>query len=263
VFAAPPLQRFTRRKSKGVHMAREVSLRMMLLVPILSAMTASAFAQVTPQGRDRNPQTTVPQNAPAAKQRSPAGRIGATAQNSNPVMEAMEISAAEVEAGKLAMNRAQDARVKNFAAMMVKDHNEALTRLKSLHAAPSDVKPSANHKQTADRLATLSGAEFDRAYMDAMVGGHEAAIKFFEKNAGEKPSANSAAADTEQQDFSTLAQELLPTVRRHLEAAKEIQNVLERGNSGSNPAANDDGPSKLKPKNPIHNPDPKYTPNPS
>jgi len=240
-------------------MAR-VSLRTILFALTLSALTASALAQVTPQGGKGNPQTTAPQSAPAAPQGSQDRKVGSSPQNTNPVMEAMEINAAEIEAGKLATNKAQDARVKNFAGMMVKDHTEALTRLKSLHGAPPDVKPTAKHQETGRRLSKLSGAAFDREYMKAMVSGHGDALKFFEKHAAESRAATPAAADSEHEDFSQLARELLPTVRRHLDMAKEIQKDLKAGSSSSNPTSNpQDRPSNSKLKNPIYTPEQNLT----
>jgi len=83
---------------------------------------------------------------------------------------------AEVQLGKLAAERAQDANVKAFGQMMVKDHTEANDELKQA-ASPAGVQlPTqldAKHRELADRLMQLQGEEFDREYMKAMVEGHE------------------------------------------------------------------------------------------
>ena len=62
--------------------------------------------------------------------------------------------------------------------------------------------------------AKLSGAEFDRAYMDAMVMGHQTVAKnmMTEANSGTDPQLKAFAAKT------------LPTVQMHLKMAQDIQN---------------------------------------
>jgi len=71
----------------------------------------------------------------------------------------------------------------------------------------------AMHQATRDKLARLSGAEFDRAYMDAMVMGHQTvATKLMtEANSGADPQLKAFAAKT------------LPTVQSHLKMAESIQ----------------------------------------
>ena len=81
-----------------------------------------------------------------------------------------------------------------------------------------DVPLSAEHEQLRTRLSGLSGAQFDREYIDAMVAGHREAVGVFEKQTG---AAKSTDADT-----TKLAQELLPTIKRHLQQAEQIQKSL-------------------------------------
>src|SRR5437870_13683171 len=49
--------------------------------------------------------------------------------------KAMEVNAAEVQLGQMAVNKTQNARVKDFAEMLVKDHNEALDKIRELREA--------------------------------------------------------------------------------------------------------------------------------
>ena len=82
----------------------------------------------------------------------------------------------EVQLGKLAAERAQNADVKAFGQMMVKDHAEAIDELKQA-ASPAGVQLPTQldekHRELADRLMKLQGEAFDREYMKAMVEGHE------------------------------------------------------------------------------------------
>ncbi len=114
--------------------------------------------------------------------------VGATNQQSSPpsdediaaVIEA--INKSEVDAGQLARSKAQSADVKSFAAMMVGDHTTALQQETALmskeHLTPNPSSSTCQSlttdaQQEASALQQKSGPDFDRAYMDAMVQGHQ------------------------------------------------------------------------------------------
>jgi len=83
---------------------------------------------------------------------------------------------AEVELGRLAVERGASTEVKKFGQMMIDDHTKAGDKLKSVASAqkmpvPTDLDDK--HRDLRDKLAKLSGSAFDRAYMAAMVEGHE------------------------------------------------------------------------------------------
>jgi putative membrane protein len=134
---------------------------------------------------------------------------------------------AEVELGKLAQQKARNAQVKEFAAMMVRDHQNAGTELKTA-AAQANIETAAiyadtdEHKDLRERLAKLSGTEFDREYIEAMVDDHEKAVNDVEDK------AERAGSDHVKQ----WAARTLPTLKKHLEQAKQIQDSLEK-RSGS------------------------------
>ncbi|HYR41615.1 MAG TPA: DUF4142 domain-containing protein [Terriglobia bacterium] len=119
--------------------------------------------------------------------------------------KAMEVNAAEVRLGQMAVNKTQNPRVKDFAEMLVKDHNEALDKIRELREArtvthantetttgastrdternsrsAADVTLTPDHQRTANRLSSLSGTEFDREFINEMVRGHREAIRDFE-----------------------------------------------------------------------------------
>jgi len=83
---------------------------------------------------------------------------------------------AEVQLGKMASEKGSNPDVKSFGQMMVKDHTQANDELKQV-ASRLKVQPPAQvdqkHKDLSDKLSKLSGAEFDREYINAMVMGHE------------------------------------------------------------------------------------------
>jgi len=85
-------------------------------------------------------------------------------------------NAAEVEAGKLAAEKAKSAEVKQFGQHMVDDHGKMLEDLKKMAAAKGvELPASADLEDKAKilKLRALSGDNFDRDYMAEMVKDHQ------------------------------------------------------------------------------------------
>jgi putative membrane protein len=168
----------------------------------------------------------------AFDQDKPQARQGATAALAPADAEFIERAAEggrkEVEVGKLAQTRASDSNVKAFAERMVKDHGTSndelmsLAKTKGVTLPPpvkmtTDATPGARGTSGAsDPFAGLKGAEFDRAYMNQMVGDHEKTVQLFEQQStsGQDPAVKAWAAKK------------LPTVREHLTQAKSIRDRL-------------------------------------
>ena len=99
------------------------------------------------------------------------------------VEDSMEAGMAEIELGRLASQKAQSADVKRYAEMMVADHTKAGEALKQAVAAYNITAPASvddDHRNLNDRLAKLTGAEFDREYMKAMVDSHQDVVNHLE-----------------------------------------------------------------------------------
>jgi putative membrane protein len=124
---------------------------------------------------------------------------------------------AEVELGKLALQKSQNAEVKKFAQMMVTDHTAANNELKALATKKNIVLPTdiGDHKSTVDDLSKLSGAEFDKEYVEAMVDDHQEDVEFFEDK-----------SDNSDADIKAFTTKTLPTLKKHLEAIKAIQSKM-------------------------------------
>lgn len=126
---------------------------------------------------------------------------------------------AEVELGKLAAGKAQNAEVKSFAQKMVTDHTKANDELKALATEKNITLPNgldSAHQSMMTTLQNLSGAEFDREYVNGQVRDHEAAVQLFEKQAD----------DDSDPDAKAFAAKTLPTLRMHLDMIKKIQAKL-------------------------------------
>jgi putative membrane protein len=87
----------------------------------------------------------------------------------------------DIAAGKQALARSHNKEVRSFAREMVRDHqavnDKALALVKKLHVTPEANPTSAGLTKDADatrvRLAKLSGAAFDRAYIENEVAYHK------------------------------------------------------------------------------------------
>jgi putative membrane protein len=121
----------------------------------------------------------------------------------------------EVELGKLAEEKATSKSVKDFGAMMVKDHTKANEELKSLAAAKNITLPTAvgeDMRKHIDDLSKKTGNDFDHDYIDMMVNDHKDVIDNFED----------AAKNSKDSAFKNFAVKTLPTLYKHLGAAKAI-----------------------------------------
>lgn len=133
--------------------------------------------------------------------------------------KAAEGGMAEVELSKLAVTKAQNAEVKKFAQTMITDHTKANEELKALAAKKSVTLPAdldAAHKSMMDKLKGMSGAEFDKAYVDAMVNDHNSAVELFKKQAG----------DDSDGDLKAFAAKTLPTLEGHQKMIMGIQGKM-------------------------------------
>jgi len=121
---------------------------------------------------------------------------------------------AEVELGRLATQRAGDVSVREFGARMVADHGRANSELKSIAGQKGIQLPTelnSEQKSEMEKLSKMSGAEFDKEYMSAMLKDHETDVKDFDTQAkeGNDPEIKAFAGKT------------LPTLQQHLQMAQQ------------------------------------------
>lgn len=138
------------------------------------------------------------------------------------IKTAIEGNLGEIDVGKLAQDKGKRDAVKQYGAMLVKDHGEANEKAKQV-ASQLGVKPptgsSLSAKATYLKLKVLSGDSFDRSFAKSMVKDHQSDIKEYQKE-----SQNSDAA-------GAFAKETLPTLQHHLEAAQQLQKETEQKSS--------------------------------
>ena len=121
----------------------------------------------------------------------------------------------EVALGKIAQEKAVSSRVKAFGAMMVEDHSEANSHLKSIAselniALPDSVSDDA--RKEMDKLSMKKGKDFDKAYVDMMVDDHKKDIAEFRKCADK-------CSDSTIKNFAYVT---LPVLEKHLDSIQAI-----------------------------------------
>jgi putative membrane protein len=123
----------------------------------------------------------------------------------------------EIDSSKLAISKSKSETVKGFASQMVKDHGEAATKLKravtdaKLKAPPDSL--DAKHQAIYDDLKKKDGMAFDQAYVDAQMKGHVETVAMVE----------AYAKDGDNPRIKAFANEVLPTLRSHLDHVKKLQ----------------------------------------
>jgi len=133
---------------------------------------------------------------------------------------------AEVSMGKMAQEKGSSDQVKQFGARMVEDHSKANDELKQVASSKGITLPTdldAKHKAKIDKMQKLSGAQFDRAYMDDMVADHKQDVAEFKKEA-------SSGKDSEVKSF---AAKTLPTLEDHLKMAESTDAAVKGSKSAS------------------------------
>jgi putative membrane protein len=131
----------------------------------------------------------------------------------------------DISAATLATSKTSNPKVKDFANLMIRDHtsvNKKATDLaKKLNITPEESDTSRSLKsdgdKTLEKLRGMSGAEFDKAYIDNEVTYHEAVAKVMDDTL--IPNAKNA-------DLKSLLESAKPIFASHLNHAKELQSSL-------------------------------------
>ena len=131
------------------------------------------------------------------------------------LLKAMQDGMAEVRLCQLALQHSQNDDVKRFAQRMIQDHTRTDQEISQLASRkgitlPQDV--SEKQKLTYDALSKLSGASFDKEFMDHNVSDHEGDVKDFEEQIQKGTD----------QDIKAFAARTLPMLQTHLQLSKEV-----------------------------------------
>jgi putative membrane protein len=125
----------------------------------------------------------------------------------------------EIQAGQLAEQQGMSKDVKQYGAMMVKDHTAAADKLKAIAASKNITLPAAispEMQKNIDGLQKETGSKFDKDYMSMMVSDHKKVISAFEDE-----SKNGSDAD-----IRAFADSTLHTLQKHLDKAEQCEKMM-------------------------------------
>ena len=131
----------------------------------------------------------------------------------------------DIDAGKLAESKASDAQVKAFGKQMVTDHTgvnqQAVALAKKLNVTPQDNPTSQSLKtggaENVKKLTGLSGAAFDRAYVDHEIAYHEQVLDAIDKV---------LVPNAKNEELKALIVKVRPAFVAHLEHAKMVKGQI-------------------------------------
>lgn len=186
---------------------------------------------LTPPGEPVPPQTPPNgANTPGdVVAKVPASTTGASGKNANedaakPRLGTMDLEFVskaavaglfEVESSELAVMQATTPFVREFAQMMVMDHESANRDLEEIARGKGATFPKELDSEHQKRLTTLrdqKGVDFDRQYRDMQVTAHKDAIALYDR----------AATECEDADLKAYAAKVLPTLRAHQKKLNEM-----------------------------------------
>jgi putative membrane protein len=159
--------------------------------------------------------------APVQHQQAAAQKSAVAAPQDNPAKEKLKDNTfvaqaaisgmAEVEISKLAASKASDQKLRKYATATVKDQSANNIKLWQLAAQNRLDLPRQLDKENAgliNNLKSLSGAEFDKAYINSMKKTQDTKVALFDNAAGE-PTLNV--------ELRVFANQTLPALRTRQE----------------------------------------------
>jgi putative membrane protein len=131
---------------------------------------------------------------------------------------------ADSASGAVAAKKATNADVKAFARLMMSEHHalraagQQLAKQLGVEPKPPQHDPLAPYVASEMKAlqTTAKGAEFDRTYIENEVTVHQAVLDL----------ANQARVTTQTPQLKELIEKAIPTIRKHLEQAQNIQKQL-------------------------------------
>jgi predicted outer membrane protein/sporulation protein YlmC with PRC-barrel domain len=130
----------------------------------------------------------------------------------------------EIQSSELVKDRTRNEQVRQFADRMIRDHRAASDRLKAVsgnQTVPANLDQQ--HQKTLEQVRSANDDRIDRVYIDLQVQAHKDAVAMFDRygQTGDDPR------------LKQFAQQTLPNLREHLQAAEQIQARLQPDRVGA------------------------------
>ncbi|HUQ24820.1 MAG TPA: DUF4142 domain-containing protein [Burkholderiales bacterium] len=144
-----------------------------------------------------------------------AGATSSSKQDSQIMRDISQANLAEIATGKLAVAKASSPQVRQFGQQMIEEHSRMQSEGSQLTAGRGMRTPAApdlRHQAAMEKLESLSGEAFDRAYMEQMVKDHGETLQLLQQ----------AASRAQDPELRAHARKATPHVQHHLELAQRI-----------------------------------------
>ncbi|SCE89474.1 Predicted outer membrane protein [Micromonospora viridifaciens] len=130
-----------------------------------------------------------------------------------------QVNLAEITMGNMAQQKGQNEELKELGKQFVTDHTQLDDAVKTT-AQQLNVQlpsqPTSDQQNVINHLNSLSGAEFDKAWVTAELNGHVQAIQ----------ATQTEISQGSEQSVITLAQDALPVLQAHLDALTSLAQTL-------------------------------------
>ena len=153
----------------------------------------------------------------------PVGQTSAATMGSNMVSAYVPNAAMgdmyEIQAADIALQRSQNAQVKELATMIKTDHTAASNAMKAMlpQAAPDIAPPTAldeRRQGLIDNLRSASAENFDRTYIDQQIAAHNEALTLHR------------GFSSEESPLAAHARSVVPKIEAHLRQAEQIKAAM-------------------------------------
>lgn len=182
---------------------------------MLASLVALALGLGAAQARAQG--AANPAAAAALAAAAPAGKAVRLARADRKFIDAAAGSGMfEVHVAQLAVSKANDLNVRNFASMLVDQHkaaNDELVRIATAKKVELPAAPKRSLRREIDKLGKKSGDDFDRAFVrEVGIEAHEKDIKLFQD----------ARKHVKDPDLKAFVDKTLPVLQDHLAAARKL-----------------------------------------
>jgi putative membrane protein len=188
------------------------------------AETAAANdALGTDQAMVNDPTATASENDPLLAEGAPAPAVAVN--ESDALGMVIAVDEHEVAAAKQARSKNVSAPVMAYADMMIKEHTANMEKARGLEdganvqvgTGPQVASLRTNSETARNRLGAMAGQDYERAYVEEMVNGHQRTLTMLESQL--IPAAQNDAV-------RTFLMQTRDAVAKHLEAARQLQTQL-------------------------------------
>jgi len=188
----------------------------LLTITAISGICLLTACDPTPNKKDTK-ETTEKENDAKIEATAPTDSAShADKKDADWIVETASGGMLEVEAGKLALQKAVSPEIKKFAQHLVDDHTAANNDLKKLAESKNVTLPpdlTDKDQKVLNGLKEKSGVDFDKKFISDMLSDHKDDIDSFEK-------ASDKANDPAIKEF---AAKHLPVLMKHREMAEKIE----------------------------------------